>query len=190
MGDALGIIYIENDEDEEEFVYYTHKAVEPDYERIRKFVDTYQARSERCIIHGRLATAGARDIKAAHPIGIECNSCDIDWVVHNGVITSHELTRREQEREGHTFQTNVDSEVIAHEYESVPASVDSLEPQFHQPAYILGNKDALYINTSFNYRLTSEGRMGLSYRQFAPEPDPEAEVESYSQVIMTPTGGK
>ncbi len=67
------------------------------------------------IVHTRWATHGAPTIENAHP-HIDCSG-KIS-IVHNGIIENYNYLKAKLEKEGHTFTSETDSEVIAHLIES------------------------------------------------------------------------
>ncbi|MCR4288956.1 MAG: glutamine--fructose-6-phosphate transaminase (isomerizing) [Candidatus Scalindua sp.] len=67
------------------------------------------------IIHTRWATHGAPTIENAHP-HFDCTGNIA--IVHNGIIENYNYLKAKLKKEGHSFKSETDSEVIAHLIES------------------------------------------------------------------------
>jgi predicted glutamine amidotransferase len=184
MGSSLGVVaVIDNGDGTFDFPYY--KRVIPDVDEVREFVDEHYDTVQRFIIHGRLATHGGRSQREAHPIEIECDECSIDYVIHNGVVYDHEGIRHQTESK-HDYNTEVDSEVIAHDYSNVPDGFDDVIARYdREPCYILLSENRILIHTNNHYVMTEDATFARSYRTFAPE----LTDTNYKEIIMTPNAG-
>lgn len=182
MGSSLGVVAVIDRNGSYSFPFY--KAVTPDEEEVKRFVRKHHGTAARFIIHGRLATHGGRDYDAAHPIEIDCGGCDIDYVIHNGVVYNHNKIRSRTAAD-HDYTTDVDSEVIAHDYGSVPESFDNLIHEYErEPCYILLSPDRILIHTTHRYNMTEDAEFAKLGRTFGPDSDDESH---YQDIIMTPT---
>lgn len=175
QGTALGILSVEWVEDydgNKKFNYEAFRSTEPTPREIGEFIDETWDDTIRYIVHGRLATSGERDVTGAHPIEIDCPECDVDYVLHNGVIGDITREKQHQEDDGHEWTTHVDSEVIAHDFGGVPDSngvakeIAEETGHSYQPAFILCNQDRILYYTRPNsyYQITDDGQMVCSYR--------------------------
>ncbi len=72
--------------------------------------------------HTRWATHGEPTTRNAHPH--VCNDCVA--IVHNGIIENHEALREQQLKEGFTFTSDTDTEVIVHQIEKYIKTTGSL----------------------------------------------------------------
>jgi glutamate synthase domain-containing protein 1 len=122
-----------------------------DAETVAKQYDLDEFEGTHAIGHVRMATESDVDISGAHPYWAYPFS-DVA-VVHNGQLTNYFQWRRRLERNGHRFQSECDSEIIAVYLaekmsegmdleEAMRASLDDLDGVF---TYICVTKDALGV---------------------------------------------
>ena len=186
MGDGAGMAYISETDDGTEFTYDVYSSASPSIESLRSFINRHSDNAVRCVMHGRMATCGEVSDANAHPIEVDCDECDMEYVVHNGMVYDHHRRRPTLQGRGHTFQTPVDSEVIAHSFGEVPSSFDEADAFFEgQAAYVLLGRESVYIHASNLYHLTERGTCARAYRSFGPS----SREENYQKVILTPTNG-
>lgn len=169
MSDGLGIVLVR--EGDERYHYDVYKAVEPDMEEVTEFFeDNITPRTKRAILHGRLATCGENSIQNTHPLKVDCDRCDADFIAHNGVVYGYESAKDLYKSQGHNFSTDVDSETIVHGLDGVPEFGEVYETTFDkEPAFVIGGEKEVYVYTGGRYDLTEDMRMCLGYREFGPE---------------------
>lgn len=170
QGDGLGVVAIHHngDGEDEPFTYDTYKSTEPHWQTLYSFLRrNYDA--WRIIVHARAKTTGAVNRKTAHPIEVNCPSCEFDYVVHNGHVKSNTTKRKRLAGDGHWFETEVDTEVIAHEVAELPESVEdhtrrtyNLRGNLH---YILLSKDGILIRSGRKYDLSDDITMTCRRRE-------------------------
>lgn len=169
MGDGLGVVLVR--EGDERYHYDVYKAVDPEASDVRDFFeDNVTPKTKRAILHGRLATCGENSLQNTHPLKVECDHCDADFVAHNGVVYGHREAKELYQGQGHTFETEVDSEVIPHGLNGVPEFGEVYETTFdNEPAFVIGGETEVFVYTNGRYDLTEDMRMCLGYRDFGPD---------------------
>lgn len=93
------------------------------------------------IAHTRWATHGVPSERNAHPH----QSRDGVVVVHNGIIENHEALRRELTEQGYQFESETDSEVIAHLVHAQLGQCHSLSEAFRRALQRLQGAYALAL---------------------------------------------
>ena len=110
--------------------------------------------------HARMATESDVDISNAHPYWAYPFS-DVA-VVHNGQLTNYHGWRRRLERNGHRFQSECDSEIIAVYLAERMAQGDSLEDSMRRS---LSELDGV-----FTYICVTEDALGMAKDELAAKP--------------------
>ena len=110
--------------------------------------------------HVRMATESDVDIAGAHPYWAYPFS-DVA-VVHNGQLTNYHQWRRRLERQGHRFQSECDSEIIAVYLAQRMADGLSLETAMKQS---LRDLDGV-----FTYLVVTDRELGMAKDQMAAKP--------------------
>ncbi|MGA0163975.1 MAG: glutamine--fructose-6-phosphate transaminase (isomerizing) [Bdellovibrionota bacterium] len=82
---------------------------EGNIDRLQALIDKHPLKSSVGIGHTRWATHGKPSEKNAHPHRYR----DV-VIVHNGIIENYSQLKRDLEKQGHRFQSETDSEVVAH----------------------------------------------------------------------------
>lgn len=82
---------------------------EGNIDRLQALIDKHPLKSSVGIGHTRWATHGKPSEKNAHPH----RYCDV-VIVHNGIIENYSQLKKDLEKQGHRFQSETDSEVVAH----------------------------------------------------------------------------
>lgn len=167
------------------FKNYMYRSEDPLWVNVLEFLSVHAEDAWRITIHARLATAGGVGLDQTHPIQVHCKECDVNMVLHNGVVTNHHINRKRLRGDGHNFKTGVDSEVIAHKVGTIPETLEGWEePDFIGSLnYIVFGDDKILVRIGSMYALSEDYRMAMHDRDFKPE-------DSQSSVIMLITPDK
>ena len=149
------------DDDGFNYAYYKTNNADGRWSEIYDWIEDH-ADAWRIVIHARLATAGGKTLESTHPLVMEDEDIDAEYVVHNGVVNGHRRERRELKDDGHEFATEVDSEVIAHKHPDIPESLDDdfegtqLRGRLN---YLLFTDEGILVRNSGKYVLSHDFRM-------------------------------
>lgn len=151
--DGVGLIGVYSQGDE--FRYTEYKSVDFDENAIAGFFGGNKE-AWRVVVHCRLATAGGVSREATHPLQVQCSECDGRKVVHNGIVAGHQSWQQSLEAEGHHFNTEVDSEVIAHSIGELPRTMDGLvEEDFGLTGslnFLVFGPDRILVRSGYKYQ--------------------------------------
>lgn len=165
QGHGMGIVAVHESPDG--FEYDVWKRTYPDWFEMHKFLERMRAKDAwRFVLHGRRKTAGKVCHKNAHPLRVNCDKCEFDWVVHNGSVRQHQSIRGGLTSAGHNFETGVDSEVIAHKVQELPESIEDHSYNTYSFRgnlnYLLFSENGILIHNANKYHLTDEMLMTCS----------------------------
>lgn len=191
QGDGLGIVAVKDHGDH--FEYATIKSTDPHWQTFFGFLRRHRETTWRFILHGRASTTGDVNRDAAHPIHVDCEKCSIEWVVHNGHVTNHANIMNGMTGAGHEFNTEVDSEIIAHRIGDVPDDVDDhRSDQYNMSgnlSYLVLSEDGILVRVQRKYYLSDNFTMTCSYRDFDEPEDLGFERGSKNEWLLAEPGG-
>ena len=192
QGDGLGVVAIKNNEDS--FTFETYKSTAPHWQTLHDFMSRHLDETWRFVIHGRFGTCGGVNRAAAHPIHVDCDRCEFDYVVHNGSVRSHRNIRAGLTSAGHDFNTKVDSEVLAHKVRELPATIADHSRSTYSFSgnlnYLLFSEDGILVRVSKKYHLTDDFSMTCSRRSFENPKELGFERSKNEWMLITPDEGE
>lgn len=160
QGDGVGILAVLRDEDEGKFEYRKYKSAKPAWQSLWSFLRRNAERTWRFIVHARAMTDGDVNRQNTHPLSVDCEQCDTQWMVHNGVVRKHKKVRGGLVSNGHTFSTEVDSEVIAHKHGEIPDTLDDIDDHRTKLGgslnYILAGEERILVHLQQKYHVTDD----------------------------------
>jgi len=136
--------------------------------------------------HTRWATHGAPSITNAHP---HSNTDGTIYVVHNGIIENYAELRESLQKEGYTFVSDTDTEVIPHLIDFYHRTAKSFAAAFEKALLDLRGAYAILAMTShepktlYAARLSSPMVVGVGKNEFVIASDPSAIMEHTKEVI-------
>lgn len=168
QGDGLGVLAVKESPDG--FEYDTYKSIHPHWQTLYAFLKRNVEDTWRFVVHGRASTCGDVNRESSHPIRVDCDKCQYDYVVHNGSVRNHRNIRGGLSSAGHDFNTKVDSEVLAHKVSELPETVEDHDRSTYSFRgnlnYLLFSEDGILIRVSSKYHLTDDVTMTCSLRSF------------------------
>lgn len=193
MRHGLGVVAVFSDGDE--FEYVTFRQVDAIEDDVLEFFDENQDDAALFVIHGRLATSGERGEEGVHPLDLDCPQCEIDMILHNGIYKSsvsyaradgawegHNpklIGQEDMEDDGHEFTTNIDSEMIAHEFCEIPRTIEEADeflsenPSIaNQNGFVLFGSHTIFMYGE-HYKLNKDCEMSRTFRDLARDLGPD-----------------
>jgi glucosamine--fructose-6-phosphate aminotransferase (isomerizing) len=155
-------------------------------EGLRKLVEENPNIAPVGIGHTRWATHGSPTIANAHP---HSNADESIFVVHNGIIENHNELREHLQKNGYTFVSQTDTEVIPHLIDYYMKQSESFEHAFKaalgdlRGAYAIAAVTTHEPETLFAARLSSPLVVGVGENEFILASDPTALMEHTKKVI-------
>jgi len=144
------------------------------------------------IAHTRWATHGEPTTANAHPHADCKNNV---YVVHNGIVENYKALKDQLIREGHTFHSETDTEILSHLIEKYLTGATTLEQAVSRALkFVKGTYALLAIASSdpekiVAARLSSPLRIGVSADQVFIASDPSA-LLNYTSRVVTLTDGE
>lgn len=168
QGDGLGVLAVLNRGGH--FEYRRYKSIHPHWQTLYNFFRRHYSDAYRIVIHGRASTCGNVNREAAHPIQVDCDCTEFEHVVHNGSVRKHRNIRSGLISQGHTFNTKVDSEILAHKVQELPDTVEDHTRSTYDFRgnlnYLLFSENGIFVRVSQKYHLTDDFTMTCSLSAF------------------------
>jgi glucosamine--fructose-6-phosphate aminotransferase (isomerizing) len=149
-------------------------------------VDEHAPEATIAIGHTRWATHGAPTLLNAHP---HANQDETIFVVHNGIIENYMELREGLERQGYTFVSQTDTEVIPQLIDFYYKELGNFERAFEKAlgdlrgAYAILAMSTYEPDKLFVARLSSPLVLGVGKHEFIVASDPTAIMEHTKEVV-------
>jgi len=190
QGDGIGVLTIENNGDSFEYDHYC--STDPHWQTLFTFLRNTVESAWRVVIHGRYGTVGGVNREHCHPLNIDCDECDFEHIIHNGSVNGHQNRRAGLIGNDHTFQTRVDSEVIAHTVGELPDTIDDHDKDTYTVRgklnYLLFSEDGILVRAQRKYDLTERFTMTCSRTDFENAEELGFEHARNEWMLVTPDG--
>lgn len=137
--------------------------------------------------HTRWATHGAPTAANAHP---HCNTAQTIFVVHNGIIENYQELRSWLQKQGYTFTSQTDTEVIPHLIDHYYNKSHDLTAAFENAvrelrgAYAIAMCSTYTPETLYAARLSSPLVLGIGKGEFYLASDPTAVLDRTKEVVF------
>jgi predicted glutamine amidotransferase len=168
QGDGLGVVAVLNEGDR--FEYKVYKSTQPHWQTLYAFLKRNYSRAWRIVVHARYATSGKVNRDTAHPIKIDCDTCDFEWVVHNGSVRRYDTKFENLLEDGHQLNTGVDTEVIPHTISKLPETVDDHSSRTYRMYgnlnYLVFSEDGILVRSDSKYHVSDDFTMTCSPKKF------------------------
>lgn len=193
QGDGLGVLAVKNHGDH--FTYDTYKSTDPHWQTLYSFFKRNYDEAWRFVIHGRAQTSGRVARDTSHPIEVDCQHCDVDYVVHNGSIRNHRNIRAGMSSQGHSFNTKVDTEIIGHKVGAIPDDISDHSRSTYTMSgnlnYLVFSADGILVRVSQKYHLTDDFTMTCSLNKFEDYEELGFERGNDNEwMLVTPNGAE
>lgn len=191
QGDGVGVVAVVNEGDR--FTYPVYKSTSPHWQTLYSFLRRNYDDAWRFVVHGRSMTSGKRNRDTTHPIEIDCDLCDFDYVVHNGSVRNDQTVRERMFDEGHHFNTLVDTEIIPHEVGQLPEDLDDVSGSTYRIygnlSYLLFAEDGILARVEQKYHLSGDFTLTCSYDRIeTPNELGFASDNTLEWMLVTPNG--
>lgn len=190
QGDGIGFVIVKNEGDH--FEYNTYKSIEPHWQTVYTFLKRTIDDAWRVVVHGRNGTSGSVSREAAHPIAIDCDECEFDYVVHNGSVRDYKNKQTNIVENGHRLNTGVDTEVIAHEVSVLPDTIENHSyrtyDMYGRLNYLLFSENGILVRNGQKYDTTDDFVMTCSRNDFDNAEDMGFEYAKNHWLLVKPDG--
>lgn len=173
--DGLGCLAVYREDDY--FEYEPFAQATPNWQEFLEFLQGTDD-AFRHVIHARLATLGETTDENTHPLEVgnvpavedyEGPSREPQWVVHNGVVSNHRRIKSDAEQYNHEYNTDVDSESIAHAVGHIPGNLNNRSSNLYglrgSLNFMVFSKSGILVHNTGKYELTTDFTMTTCRRQ-------------------------